>query len=584
MESGGYTRQVSLFLWTTSTERWESPFSYPLSLPSDILKQYDVCCWSESEDDYLNHAGESHIFSVYTLAWAIQNGVGEKCIERYLIQHNGSKTAKSLCQSPILYFAAERNSPRIVRMLCRAGAKPSHNINPYGSSISRIPLLPYTILSAEYKLVDTTETVIALLAMGASPYQVPKDMWQDYIKAPTKHTPRRSADCDLYGTWCTTDVREALCRTFNLLQRYSFWYCAQTERPSVREIQVARAHSVLPLFEAPYYLLGQQLATTQVLQRITSHLLFSSRKPLVLLFTGPSGHGKTELARGLGALLSLEMFVVDCTTIRHDTDIFGPWHPYIGSEAGSQLNNHLAKWNGKRTVVILDHFDKTKDDVRQAMMLPFESGRYTDRRNQKIIDCSKVFWFLTANTGTESITSFWRNRLKGRSWEQKQQAHIGTLHMALKQCVIQTFGAPLAGRFSAIVPFFPFDKGDSAVIAYKFMRELWHDVRKPINAHGKHFAGTLFLNFVNDGQIAEHIAGRYNEKTGARSLAQAVDEEIRDKVAAVFFAQKGEVNDRMNAQPLRKYDVRVVGGSSGHARIEVMHGHWIATAWSSLAD
>lgn len=528
-----------------------------------------MCCWSKNNDAYLDHARESHDFSVYTLAWAIQNGVGIKCIERYLIQHNGSTTARSLCQSPILYFAAERNSPQIVRMLCRAGAKPSQNIDSYGSFIPRIPLLPYTILSAEYKLVDTTGTVIALLAIGASPYQVPKDMWQDYIKGPTKHKPKHLADWDLHGTWCTADVREALCRTFNLLQRCSFWNAAQNERPTVREIQVAKAYNLLPLFETRYHLFGQQLATTQVSQRITSHLLFNSQKPLVLLFTGPSGHGKTELARGLGALLPLEMFVVDCTTMRHDTDMFGPWHPYFGSEAGSPLNNHLAKWNGKRTVVSLDHFDKAKDDVRQAMLLLFESGRYTDRRNQKRIDCSKVFWILTANTGAEAITNFWRNKLKGRTQEQKKQAPITSLQVALKQCVIQTFGAPLAGRFSAIVPFLPFGEGDRAVIAYEFMRELWHDVRKPINTHGKHFAGTLFLNFINDGQIAEHIAQAYNERTGARSLAQAVDEEIRDKLATVFFAQKGEVNDRMNAQPLRSYDVRVVRDLGGRTGIEI---------------
>lgn len=527
-----------------------------------------MCCWAESNDGYLDHVRESHDFSVYILAWAIQNGVSQQCIKRYLIDHNGPKSAQSLCHSPILYFAAERNSPQIVRMLCRAGAKPSQNMVIY-DSIPRIPLLPYTILSAESKLVDTTQTVIALLAMGASPYQVPEDMWQDYVKAPTKHRPRQLADSDRHGTWCTTDVREALCRTFNLIQRYSFWNAARIGRPSVREIQVARANNMLPLFEMPYYLFGQQVATTQVLQRITSHLLFNAQKPLVLLFTGPSGHGKTELARGLGILLSLETFVVDCTTMRHGTDMFGPWHSKVGSEVGSALNNHLAKCNGKRTVVFLDHFDRAKDDARQAMLVLFESGRYTDRRNQNKIDCSKVFWFLAANTGTEVITNFWRSKLEGRSQEQKRQAPISTLQVALKQRVIQTFGATLAGRFSTIVPFLPFDKNERAVIAYKFMRELWYDMRKPINTGGKQFAGTLFLTFVNDGQIAEHIAQRYDLRIGARSLARAVDEEIRDKVAAVFLARKPEVNDRWNTHPLRNYNVRVVYGSSGHAHMEV---------------
>ena len=99
----------------------------------------------------------------------------------------------------------------------------------------------------------------------------------------------------------------------------------------------------MPLFETPYYIFGQQIATTQVLQRITSRLLYNSQTPLVLLFTGLSGHGKTELARRMGSLLSLDLIVIDCTMLKGDTDIFGPWAPYQGWKNGSRLNNHLAE-------------------------------------------------------------------------------------------------------------------------------------------------------------------------------------------------------------------------------------------------
>lgn len=119
------------------------------------------------------------------------------------------------------------------------------------------------------------------------------------------------------------------------------------------------------------------------------------------------------------------------------------------------------------------------------------------------------------------------------------------------------------------MPFLPFNEGERAVTAYKFMRELWHNVRKPIDTNGKRFAGTMFVNFVNDGQIAEHIAHRYLEDTGARSLADAVEEEISDSLAADFFKQEGEINDDMNALPLPNYDVRLVSDSSKHDHIEV---------------
>ena len=158
-----------------------------------------------------------------------------------------------------------------------------------------------------------------------------------------------------------------------------------------------------------------------------------------------------------------------------------------------------------------------------------------------------MLWILAANLGVKEITKFRVDNLKDRNHEQHKLAPIRDLQVTLNQCIIQTFGAPLTGRFSAIVPFLPFYKGERAITAYKCMREQWHDVRKPIDTDGKRFAGTMFVNFVNDGEIAKHIAQRYREETGARSLADAVEEEISANLAAAFFEQEGEVKDESTA-------------------------------------
>lgn len=55
-----------------------------------------------------------------------------------------------------------------------------------GTDPSGMPLLVYTVVTAENDLSDTADTLIALLAMGARAGDVPKDMWQAYLKAPTK--------------------------------------------------------------------------------------------------------------------------------------------------------------------------------------------------------------------------------------------------------------------------------------------------------------------------------------------------------------------------------------------------------------
>jgi len=106
-----------------------------------------------------------------------------------------------------------------------------------------------------------------------------------------------------------------------------------------------------------------------------SNLVMPSDRPLVLLFAGPSGHGKTELAQNLGRLISLDLHMVDCTTIKQETDLFGPRYPYVGYSEGSPLNNFLSDHTGTRSIVFLDEFEKTGQDIRETLLIPFQSGR-----------------------------------------------------------------------------------------------------------------------------------------------------------------------------------------------------------------
>ena len=146
------------------------------------------------EDATLDHRADHHAFAVNTLAWAIQNQLSTKCIERYISKFTQSLVKSQICfgvyagfgvpSCPILFFAIEQNSPELIRLLCKAGALVGQKATPSG-----LPPLAYAVLSAEYSLVDTTDVIITLLAIGAEPKDIPEDMWQAPLKSPVKEIP-----------------------------------------------------------------------------------------------------------------------------------------------------------------------------------------------------------------------------------------------------------------------------------------------------------------------------------------------------------------------------------------------------------
>ena len=166
----------------------------PFFPPQIKIETTESCCSAVAEDATLDHRADHHAFAVNTLAWAIQNQLSTKCIERYINKFAQSQTRSQICfgvyagpglpNCPILFFAIEQNSPELIRLLCKAGAMVGQKATPSG-----LPPLAYAVLSAEYSLVDTTDVLITLLAIGADPKDIPKDMWQSPLKSPVKEAP-----------------------------------------------------------------------------------------------------------------------------------------------------------------------------------------------------------------------------------------------------------------------------------------------------------------------------------------------------------------------------------------------------------
>lgn len=142
------------------------------------------------------------------------------------------------------------------------------------------------------------------------------------------------------------------------------------KKPSIRQKQVAIRRNAEALLGIHYFLIGKTAAASSLMQKLLSYMILPSKRPLVLVFAGPSSHGKTELARKLGYLLSLVLEVVDCTILNHEVELFGLRAPFAKSDRGLPLNSFFARKNKQRCIVFLDEFQKTVEGVHKALLIP----------------------------------------------------------------------------------------------------------------------------------------------------------------------------------------------------------------------
>ncbi|KAL2018654.1 hypothetical protein VTK56DRAFT_489 [Thermocarpiscus australiensis] len=385
---------------------------------------------------------------------------------------------------PAMFFMAEAGNAEIVKIWASYGA----DVN---CTHRRMPLLAFAVCLCESFRRDMPMVVKTLLSLGASVDAVPRAFYVPLHRDLPDDGPSEEELTDLQDAnkaWCVPANRQRITRALN------FSYTV----------------------------------------RFLTYLAMPVRQPLVLLFAGPSGHGKTELAQNLGQLLSLDLQKVDCTHLRHETDLFGPWSPYRGSNKGSTVNNFLAGQNGKRCIVFLDEFEKTTDEVRRALLIPFQSGEYRDRRNLSEVDCSKAIWVLATNAFDQTILDFCKDNqyiLSGENGTKESEATVKML--GRKLC--KTIQKRCIGVFGAAV-------------ADKYLAELGRDLAKPIDtcddATTYRPVGNVDLQVRRGYSVCKALAAQgYVQELGARSIIGTVDREVRMPLVDAYLAAREEIRE-----------------------------------------
>lgn len=129
--------------------------------------------------------------------------------------------------------------------------------------------------------------------------------------------------------------------------------------------------------------------------------------PLVFLFLGSSGIGKTELAKQIAHYLYKEKkdaFIRIDMSEYHDKHsvarFIGAPPGYVGHEEGGQLTKRLSKF--PKAVVLFDEVEKAHPDVLNVLLQLFDEGRMTDGQG-KTIECKEAIFVMTSNLASEEI-------------------------------------------------------------------------------------------------------------------------------------------------------------------------------------
>jgi ATP-dependent Clp protease ATP-binding subunit ClpA len=259
------------------------------------------------------------------------------------------------------------------------------------------------------------------------------------------------------------------------------------------------------------------------------------------LFSGPTGVGKTEVARQLADTLGVELLRFDMSEYmeRHTVSrLLGAPPGYVGYDQGGQLTDAVDQH--PHSVLLLDEIEKAHPDIFNILLQVMDNGQLTDA-NGKSVDCRNIILIMTSNAGAadaaKEAIGFGRGKRDG-----EDQAAIERL-----------FTPEFRNRLDAIIPFSGLKLDVIGRVVEKFVLQL----EAQLADRGVTFELT---------EPATRWLGErgYDEKFGARPLSRVIQDHIKKPLAEeILFGQLkkgGVVKVDVDAADPERLDFEIIPG------------------------
>lgn len=286
--------------------------------------------------------------------------------------------------------------------------------------------------------------------------------------------------------------------------------------------------------------IGQSKAVQAIAEAVRRNRagLNNPRRPVgSFIFLGPTGVGKTELAKALSEFL----FDSEDALIRIDMSEYMEKHSvakligappgYVGYEEGGQLTEKVRR--KPYCVVLMDEIEKAHPDVFNLLLQLLDDGRLTDSKG-RMVNFKNTVIIMTSNIGSENIQQLFE---KYRDFE----GHYDEISEIVVKHLTNYFKPEFINRVDDIIVFHPLDKSELNQIAHLLLEEL----KKRLSENG------LNVEF-DETVVTEIVESGFDIKFGARPMKRAVQKIVENRIADEII--KGNLTKKY------KYIVKITDG------------------------